>query len=130
MRLLLRGYANLFHLVVTGAMGLLGLIGKLSDTTNLKLEFLPWTGADLINGLLAIGFFGIVAVILNLTGFFRWLLPITSLALAVLLFRGFFWTPFRFEGPDEFYWVAALVAGAVGAFLSSLTEFKKDKKKS
>ena len=126
MRLLLRGYANLFHLVVTGAMGLLGLIGKLSDTTNLKLDFLPWTGADLITGLLLSGALGILAVVLNVFRIFPWMLPVNSLLLAILLFRGFFWLPYKFEGWDDFYWIAALVAGAVGAFLSSAIEFKKD----
>lgn len=124
MRLLLRGYANLFHLFITGAMGLLGLIGKLSDTTNLKLDFLPWTGADLVTGLLLCGGLGLLAVILNVTRVFPWMLPVNSLLLAILLFRGFFWLPFKFDGWDSFYWAAALVAGAVGAFLSAAVEFK------
>ena len=126
MRLLLRGYATLFHLAITGAMGLLGLIGKLSDTTNLKLDFLPWTGADLITGLLLSGALGLLAVALSVTRIFPWMLPVNCLLLAILLYRGFFWLPFKFNGWDDFYWAAALVAGAVGAFLSSAVEFRKN----
>ena len=124
MRFLLRAYANLFHLVITGAMGLLGFIGYLSATTNLKLEFLPWTGSELITGLLLSGALGILAVILNVFRWFPWMLPVNSLLLAIVLYRGFFWLPFKFNGWDDFYWAAALVAGAVGAFLSAAVEFR------
>lgn len=127
MRLLLTAYANAFHLMVTGFLGGIGALAWLSGTTSVKLEFLPWTGEELIKWLLLMGACGLVACLLHVTGKFPYLLMLTSLALAILLFRGLFWLPFQFENIDQFYWAAALVVGAFGAFLSSLAILRRKK---
>jgi hypothetical protein len=124
-RLLLTAFANAYHLMVTGFLGGVGVLAWLSDTTSVKLEFLPWTGEELVKWLIVIGITGFIACALHISGKFPYLLPLTSLALAILLFRGFFWLPFQFDNAEQFYWVAALVAGAFGAFLSSLAILRK-----
>ncbi len=125
LRLLLTAYANLYHFAVTIFLGGVGFVAWQSGTNSVKLDMLPWTGEELVSWLLRISAIGFVACVLHASGKFPYLLPITSLALAVLMFRGFFWLPFHFESPEQFYWVIALVAGAIGAFLSSLAIFRK-----
>ncbi len=125
LRLLLTAFANTFHLMVTGFLGGIGFLALQSGTTTVNLEMLPWTGEELIKWLLAIGVIGFVACALHASGKFPYLLPLTSLALFILLFRGFFWQPFHFTDATEFYWVAFLVFGAFGAFLSSLAILRK-----
>ncbi len=125
LRLLLIAYANLYHFAVTILLGGIGFVSWYSGTTSVKLEMLPWTGEELVSWLLRISALGFVACVLHASGKFPYLLPLTSLALAFLMVRGFFWLPFRFESPEQFYWIIALTVGAVGAFLSSLAIFRK-----
>ena len=125
LRLLLTAYANLYHFAVTIFLGGIGFVSWMSGTTSVKLEMLPWTGEELVSWLLRIGALGFLACALHVSGKFPYLLPVTSLALAVLMFRGFFWLPFQFESTEQFYWVIALAVGAFGALLSSLAIFRK-----
>ena len=127
LRLLLIAYANLYHFAVTILLGGIGFVSWYSGTTSVKLEMLPWTGEELVSWLLRISALGFVACVLHASGKFPYLLPLTSLALAFLMVRGFFWLPFHFESPEQFYWVIALTVGAVGAFFSSLAIFRKPK---
>ena len=127
LRLLLIAYANLYHLAVTIFLGGIGFVSWMSGTSSVKLDMFPWTGEELMQWLLRISALGVIACALHVSGKFPYLLPLTSLALAVLMFRGFFWQPYYFTGPEQFYWVIALFAGAVGAFLSSLAIFRKPK---
>ena len=125
LRLLMTAYANLYHFAVTIFLGGVGLVAWQSGTGSVKLEMLPWTGEELVSWLLRISAIGVIACALHLSGKFPYLLPVTSLALAILMFRGFFWLPFHFADAEQFYWVIALVIGAFGAFLSSLAIFRK-----
>ena len=125
LRLLLIAYANLYHFAVCAFLGGVGFVAWQSGTTSVKLEMLPWTGEELVQWLLRISAIGFIACALHASGKFPYLLPVTSLGLAILMFRGFFWLPFHFADAEQFYWVVALVAGAVGAFLSSLAIFRR-----
>ncbi len=126
LRLLSTAYANAYHFAVSAFLGGIGIVAWESGTTSVKLEMLPWTGEELVQWLLRISAIGFIACALHASGKFPYLLPVTSLALAILMFRGFFWLPFQFADAEQFYWVAALVAGAFGAFLSSLAIFRKN----
>lgn len=125
LRLLLTAFANLYHFAISALLGGIGMVAWESGITSVKLEMLPWAGEELVSWLLRISALGFIACALHASGKFPYLLPVTSLALAILMFRGFFWQPFQFESPEQFYWVIALVAGAFGAFLSSLAIFRK-----
>ncbi len=125
LRLLLTAFANMYHFAISLFLGGIGMVAWESGITSVKLEMLPWTGEELVSWLLRISAIGVIACALHASGKFPYLLPMTSLALAILMFRGFFWLPFQFESPEQFYWVIALVGGAFGAFLSSLAIFRK-----
>lgn len=123
LRLLLIAYANLHHFAITILLGGIGFVSWSSGTTSVKLEMFPWTGEELVAWLLRISALGFIACVGHITGKFPYLLPLTTLGLAILFFRGFFWLPFHFDNPEQFYWIIAFVAGTGGAFLSSLAFF-------
>ena len=127
LRLLLIAFANAYHFAMCAILGGIGFVAWQSGTTSVKLEMLPWTGEELVSWLLRISAIGVIACALHASGKFPYLLPITTLAMAILLSRGFFWLPFHFESVEQFYWCGFLVLGAFGAFLSSLAIFRKPK---
>lgn len=121
--LILRVYSYLYHLVL--CLFLLGIsLVAMSTSNTLKLGMLPWTGADLTSWLLWGSLAGLVSLVLAVTGVFRFLFPIWTLVVFALMVNGFLLKPYTFAGKDDFYRVLAFVAGALIAFLASLTLFK------
>jgi hypothetical protein len=93
----------------------------MSTSNTLKLTMLPWTGADLTSWLLWGSLAGLISLVLAVTGVFRFLFPLWTLTVFVLMVRGFILKPYTFEGKLAFYNVLWLLAGALIAFLASLT---------
>lgn len=118
----MRGYANTYVAALSAFFIGVAYLATDANTKAVNLPMLPWSGAELVQWLYYLGGFGLLSVFLNVSGLFRYLLPVAALVLAVLLFRGFFLQPYDFRGDEPFYWAVALVAGAVGAFLSGLRE--------
>ena len=125
---ILRAYSYLYHLALS--LFLLGIsaIAMMSDT-NLLLPMLPWTGETLVASVFWAGIFGIASVLLAVTGFFRYLFPLWCLVVLVMMVRGYLLQGYTFSGSDEFYRVLALIAGALLAFLFSLTLFRARKRR-
>jgi hypothetical protein len=128
MATLLRLYSYLYHLVL--ALLLFGISGIAiaSDVHTLNLAMFPWKGDELIHWLFYGSIVGLITIMLAITGIFRYLFPIWTLIVFVMMARGFLILPYTFSSKDEFYAVLALIAGAFGAFLSSLTLFKSSAK--
>lgn len=103
-------------------------LAKASDAHNLSLSMLPWKGDELIAWVFYGSLAGLISLVLAALGVFRYLFPIWTLIVAVLMVRGFLIQGYVFTGKDEFYAVLALIAGAIGAFLGSLTLFKKSRR--
>ncbi|HYP06358.1 MAG TPA: hypothetical protein VER03_08970 [Bryobacteraceae bacterium] len=121
--LILRVYSYLYHLVL--CLFLLGISIVATSTSNtLKLPMLPWTGADLNAWLLWGSLAGLVSLVLAVTGVFRFLFPLWTLAVFALMFNGFILKPYTFAGKLAFYNALWLLAGAFLAFLASLTLFR------
>jgi hypothetical protein len=129
MRFLLRSFANAFHFAVAAFLGGVGFVIKESGSKIVNLNMLPWKDDDLVPGLFLSCGLGILAVLLNVSGKFPWMLPVNCFLLAFVLHQGYFFKPYTFDGLESFQWAAVLVAGAWGAFLSSLVVFKRAKKK-
>lgn len=122
--LLLRLYAYLYHLAL--ALFLMGIgIVAVWNGKDLTLGMLPWQGSTLTQAVLVLGVVGLVGVLLAMTGVLRWLFPLWALVVLVLMFRGFFLTPYTFSGPDQFRGALLLTAGALGAFLGSLSSSER-----
>ncbi|MBC7926305.1 MAG: hypothetical protein H7039_11670 [Bryobacteraceae bacterium] len=117
-----RLYAYLYHFVF--ALYLLGIavVAKISNNI-LKMPFLPWSGDQLTTWLIGGAVTGIVSIALAVTGKFRFLFPLWTLAMLVLLVRGFFLQPYAFENKAAFDQILYLTAGALVAFLASLSLF-------
>ncbi len=122
--LLLRLYSYLYHLILSLFLIGLGIVAYSSGTT-LSLGMLPWEGEKLTQALLALGVIGLVCIFGAITGLFRWLFPIWTLVVFVLMVRGFFLSSFTYSGADQFKGAVWLTIGALGAFLSSLSLFTK-----
>ena len=120
--LLLRLYSYLYHLVLSLFLIGLGIVAYSSGTT-LSLGMLPWEGEKLTQALLALGVIGLVCIFGAITGLFRWLFPIWTLVICILMVRGFFLGSYSFSGADQFKGAVWLTIGALGAFLSSLSLF-------
>lgn len=119
---MLRAYSYLYHLVM--ALFLLGLsIIALMSSNTLKIPILPWTGEAATQWLLWGSIFGLLSIVLAVTGIFRYLFPLWTLAVVVILIRGYLVQPLPFTDKDEFQMALLLIAGALIAFLASLTLF-------
>jgi len=123
----LRIYSYLYHGLL--ALLLLAISGVAigSNTHTLKLEMLPWKGPELSHWLFFGSLAGLITLLLAITGIFRYLFPVWALVVLLMMARGFLLQPYSFSGKDQFYAVLWLIAGAVGAFLASLTLLKRKK---
>ena len=122
--LLLRLFSYLYHLVLSLLLLGLGIVAYSSGTT-LSLGMLPWEGEKLTQVLLALGFIGLVCLFGAVTGMFRWLFPIWTLAIFILMLRGFFLGSFSYSGADQFRNIILLTIGALVTFLASLSLLTK-----
>jgi len=86
---------------------------------------LPWEGAELTYWVLGLGVCGILCVLLALTGLFRLAFPLWALAVFVLMFRGFFLSPYSYSGRDHFSAAVLLTFGAFIAAISSWSVLRR-----
>ncbi len=129
MRTLLRVYAWLFGLGLSLCALALSLVALASGTNNLKVPMFSFEGARVTWWLLGLGLAGLVAVLLSVTGIFRWLLPLWMIVAFLLLFRGYFAGPYTFAGAAGFGAAAFLTFGALLGFACSLVPPRRDANK-
>jgi hypothetical protein len=119
---LLRVFCYLFHTILSLSLLALGGVAVLSGVHDMKLETLPWQGAQLNNLLIVLGIVGLASVLLAVTGKLRILLSLWSVYVLGMLVRGVFLSPaVSFEGRDDFHNWLWLIGGAVAALIGSLT---------
>ena len=124
----MRLYAYVYHFVF--ALFLLGLsLLALTSSNTLKLPVLPWQGEAATQWLLWGSILGLVSIALAVTGIFRYLFPLWALAVLAILVRGYILQPIPFAGVDEFRSAMLLTAGALLAFLASLTVFTMNRRR-
>ena len=109
----------LFHFLL--ALFLLGLggLGLASGPGSVHLEMLPWSGDRLNYFLVSGALVGLVSVVLAVTGRVRFLFLLWSLAVAVLLTKGYIFSGYRFEiggWHRAAYLIAAAWVAAAGAW--------------
>ncbi len=130
MATLLRLYSYLYHFVLALILFAISGVAIASDVHTLNLAMFPWKGDELIHWVFYGSIAGLAANALAVTGVFRYLFPLWTLVVFGMMARGFLILPYAFTNKDEFYAVLALIAGALGAFLGSLTLFKSDRRDS
>ncbi|HTX37473.1 MAG TPA: hypothetical protein VME43_20735 [Bryobacteraceae bacterium] len=84
------GLLALFLIAVSG-------FALASGGPDLHLDMLPWTGSTLIWVVLAGSLFGLISVLLAMVSKWRFLFFLWSLAVAVLLIRGYVFTSYHFQ---------------------------------
>jgi hypothetical protein len=84
----------------------------------LHLDMLPWTGSTLLYALLFGSLTGLVTVVLAIKGTWRPLFFLWSLAVVVLLMKGYIFSGYRFS-PGEFGPVMLVIVGSWIALLGS-----------
>lgn len=117
---LLRALSYIFHLIL--ALFFLGIsaVTLLAGQHNLSLRMLPWRGEGLTLWLLGLSLFGILSVVLAVSGRVRLLFTLWTVLVFILMVRGFFLTNYHFSGPAEAKGAVLLTLGALGAFFGSL----------
>jgi hypothetical protein len=119
---LLRVFSYLFHTVLSLALLGLGLVAVRSGVTDMKIETLPWQGAELNHWLIGLGLLGIASVFLAVTGWLRLLFPLWAIYVLAMMVRGvFFSSTTTFSGREDFHNWLLLIAGALLATIGSLT---------
>jgi len=116
---LLRFVSYVYHGLLCLGLLLLALLALLTGAPSLKLEMLPWTGPTLIKVLLFGSLAGLLILILALRGTLRFLFFLWSLAVVVLIVRGYFLGGYRFS-PGEPRDVLYLFGGSLIALLGSV----------
>ena len=119
---LLRVCAYIYHLLLGLFLIGIGTVATASQS-ELTLGMLPWKGPALTRAVFLLGIAGIVFVALAVTGIARWIFPFWTLFVFVMMFRGFFGMSYTFASTSEFHAAVWLTAGALVAFLASLSLF-------
>ena len=119
---LLRVFAYIFHTLLSLALVAVGGVAILSGGGTLKIEMLPWQGPMLATWMVCLGTIGLLSVAIAVLGRFRILFTLWAFVALVLLVRGvFFAAGVTFSGPEDFHDALWMLAGALLAFLGSLT---------
>ena len=109
----------LFHSILALFLLGLGVLGMASGPNSLHLEMLPWSGAILNDILIAGSLFGLISIALAVLGRLRILFFLWSLAVAILLTKGYIFSGYHFEAGgwhNAAYLIAAGWAAVAGAW--------------
>ncbi len=112
LKTLMRLFSYLFHGLL--ALFLLGIaLLALSSGQTLQLDMLPWQGSPLTYWLLFAALLGLISVILAILRIWRPLFFVWSLAVLLMMARGFFFSRYHFAGPPDFHRALLLTGGAL-----------------
>lgn len=114
LRALFRVYSYVFHLLLTVFVAGISIVA-LASGIHLRMGFLPWQGRPLSYWLLFLSLFGLISLLLSITGRLRFLFLLWAIALFVVLFRGFFITSYTFPDSAHFRYALWLSAAALAA---------------
>ena len=112
--LLMRLFSFAFHLLLGAVMMAVGFIAWVSNQHTLQIGLLPWTGPALTYLLMGLGLAGIVITLLAARKIVPVLFVFWSLAVLVMLARGYFFSSYNFGqsgvGTALYFLAAALIA--------------------
>ncbi len=123
---ILRIFSYVFEILLSLFMLALGIVG--GDQLDLH-GLLPWGPPSLAHWLIILSLIGIACTVLAITGWFRYIYPLWTLAVVVMLFRGFIFGLESFSRSlfsfNQSIWLIAL---ALLAFIGSLTVLRRPTK--
>ncbi|HTA71370.1 MAG TPA: hypothetical protein VK776_23955 [Bryobacteraceae bacterium] len=115
----LRVFAYLFELVLSFFLIGLGIVAWVSGSNSLSFGMQFWEGVTLKWIILIAGIVGLASLLLAGSRL-RWIFPVWSFLVLVMMVRGFFLSSYSFAGANQFQFAVWLTAGALLAFLGSL----------
>jgi hypothetical protein len=125
--LLLRIYSYLFELGLALFLIGLAIVAWASGPNNLALGMPPSEGAALGRIILILGIVGMASLLLAGSRL-RWIFPLWSLFVLIMMVRGFFLSSYSFGSANEFQLAVWLTVGALMAFLGSLGVLRRKTK--
>jgi len=122
---LMRVFSYIFHGIL--ALFLLGLsVIALSSGQVLRLDMLPWQGKALTYWLLAAAVVGLALVVMAIRRVGRPFFFLWSLVVLLMMARGFFFSPYHFEGAPDFHRALWLLAGAIIAVFGAWFVWRRE----
>jgi hypothetical protein len=116
---LLKFYAYVFHLALSVFLIGIAILAR-SGHQALHLEMLPFNQDRLISRVSMMSLAGFISIFLALVRIFEFVFPLWSLAFAVLLVWGFFFTPYTFAGLPGLESALLVILAALVAFYGSI----------
>ncbi len=117
---ILRAFSYVYHAVLALFLAAISGLALAMAPQSLHLDMLPWTGSTLAYTVFFGSLFGLLTIVLAILGKLRPLFFLWSLVVLVLMFKGFFFSGFRFDpgggGPKLAAW---LIVGALIAVLGA-----------
>jgi hypothetical protein len=116
---IMRIFSYLFHAVLALFLLVVSVVALVSGPDTLHLGMLPWSGTRLTYILFSGSLLGLLSVLLALFGKLRPLFFLWSLAVAVLLVKGYIFSHYRLwsgELDTAIYLIAASLAAVLGAW--------------
>ena len=113
-------FHGLLCLILFALSGVAILVGA----QTLQLGMLPWTGSTLLYALFFGSLFGLVTVLLAIKGTWRPLFFVWSLAVAILLLKGYVFSGYHFS-PGEVRTAAYLILGSLIALLGAWAQMQR-----
>jgi hypothetical protein len=122
-KLIMRYFSLLFHLLLVLFLVAVSGLALASGTPSLNLKMLPWTGTTLSYVLFFGALAGLLIVLLAIRGTLRVLFLLWSLLVAVLLVKGYIFSGYKFH-TGEFKTVAYLIVASLIAVLGAWFQFR------
>lgn len=113
---IVRAFSYVYHALLALLLIVISGLALATSPQSLHLDMLPWTGSALAMTVFWASLFGLLTIVLAIRGTLRPLFFLWALVVLVMMIRGFFFSPFRFEpggnGPRQALYliVGALIA--------------------
>ncbi|MGD0015473.1 MAG: hypothetical protein ABSD56_13795 [Bryobacteraceae bacterium] len=122
--LVIRIFSFVFHILLGLAMMAISLVAWTSGQHTLQIGFLPWQGLGLTCLLSGFGLLAVIVTLLAIKRIVPVLFLVWSLAVLVLLVRGYFFSSYTFAR-GGFLGAVCFVAAALLAVLGSLAQLRQ-----
>ena len=120
----MRIYSYLFHGLLALFLLLISAVALWSGT-ELHLAMLPWSGMTGTYILLGGALFGLLCMVLALKGTLRFLFFLWSLAVFVLMVKGYYLSPYSFGDMSGFKTASLLTVGALLAIFGAWFQMRR-----
>jgi hypothetical protein len=127
---LLRLFSFLFHGLLALLLFAVSAFALASGAPSLQLGMLPWNGTTLDYALLLGAVVGLVSLVLAIQRKLRFLFLLWSLAVAVLLVRGYIFSPYHFESGGvrtALYLMFGSLLAILGAWFQMFVPIRRSK---